>query len=223
MPERTVIQADARIWLAENTPTPNTSVVTSLPDVSEISRPLAEWKEWFVSAARQVIAWMPREQASIFFQSDIRDGGVIIDKSHLVMRAADDEGAHLLWHKIVCRRPPGTISFGRPSWSHLLCISHTPRPPARSPGPDVLPDAGLMTWTRAMGAEACRLACAYLRDEVGARVVVDPYCGRGTALAAANELGMDAIGVELSAKRCRAARALVLPPDEPRDRRAPRS
>lgn len=61
-----------------------------------------------------------------------------------------------------------------------------------------------------MGVAACRVACAYLRDEVGARVVVDPFCGRGTVLAVANAMGMDAIGVELSAKRCRAARVLVV-------------
>ena len=208
---RTVFHADARVWLAENSATPEMSVVTSLPDLSELSLPLEAWRAWFVSAARQVIAWTPAAGASVFFQSDIREGGRMIDKSHLVLQAADDEGAHLLWHKIVCRKPPGTISFGRPSWSHMLCISHTPRPPARSPGPDVMPDAGAMPWTRAMGAEACRVACRYLGEEIAARTIVDPYCGRGTALAVANELGMNAIGVELSAKRCRAARALVLP------------
>ena len=61
-----------------------------------------------------------------------------------------------------------------------------------------------------MGVAACRVACTYLRDEIGARVIVDPFCGRGTVLAVANTLGLDAIGVELSAKRCRAARALVV-------------
>jgi hypothetical protein len=40
--------------------------------------------------------------------------------------------------------------------------------------------------------------------------VVDPFCGRGTVLAVANAMGFDAIGVDLSAKRCRAARAFVV-------------
>ena len=81
----------------------------------------------------------------------------------------------------------------------------------RRPGPDVLPDAGFMPWSRAMGTTACRVACAYLRDETEARIIVDPFCGRGTVLAVANAMGLDAIGVELSAKRCRAARSLVIP------------
>ena len=210
---RTIVNAEALGWLAENVADPRTSIVTSLPDVSELPHlDLEGWRAWFVDAARRVIAWTPSSGVSVFFQSDIRHGGIIVDKSYLVLRAAEEAGASLLWHKIVCRRPPGTISFGRPSWSHMLCIGKAPRPPARAPGPDVLRDAGFMPWSRAMGVTACRVACTYLRDEVSARVVVDPFCGRGTVLAVANAMGLDALGVELSAKRCRAARALVIPP-----------
>jgi len=209
-PSRSIVNADALGWLAGNRAGEHASAVTSLPDVSELQLPLDAWRAWFIAAARQVIEWTPRSQASVFFQSDVRVGGAVIDKSYLVMRAAEQAGAQVLWHKIVCRRPPGTISFGRPSWSHMICIAYEGRPPARAPGPDVLPDAGFMPWSRAMGVAACRVACTYLRDEIGARVIVDPFCGRGTVLAVANTLGLDAIGVELSAKRCRAARALVV-------------
>jgi hypothetical protein len=93
----------------------------------------------------------------------------------------------------------------------MLCVARAPRPTPKRPGPDVLPDAGLMPWSRAMGVRACEAACAYLRDEVAERsVVVDPFCGRGTVLAVANAMGLDSLGVELSAKRCRAARSLVV-------------
>jgi hypothetical protein len=208
---RTIVHGEALAWLSENAAAPDASVVTSLPDVSErADLSFDGWREWFVLAARRVVAWTPPTGVSIFFQSDIRHDGVLVDKSHLVMRAAEAEGALLLWHKIVCRRPPGTISFGRPSWSHMLCIAKTRRETPRRPGPDVLRDAGFMPWSRAMGVNACRVACEYLQGEVGARVVVDPFCGRGTVLAVANAIGLDAIGVELSAKRCKAARALVV-------------
>jgi tRNA G10 N-methylase Trm11 len=39
---------------------------------------------------------------------------------------------------------------------------------------------------------------------------VDPFCGWGTVLAVANALGMDAVGVDLSARMCRRARVLDL-------------
>jgi tRNA G10 N-methylase Trm11 len=74
----------------------------------------------------------------------------------------------------------------------------------------VLPDEGDKAWTRGMGTAACELACAYLRAHTQARCVVDPFCGRGSALVAASRLGFDVIGVELSAKRCRTARAALL-------------
>jgi tRNA G10 N-methylase Trm11 len=71
-----------------------------------------------------------------------------------------------------------------------------------------------MPWSRAMGVTACRVACQFLRDETETRVVVDPFCGRGTALAVANAMGFDAVGVDLGAKRCRAARKLVVSEDQ---------
>ena len=206
-PSRVIVQGEAVAWMAANAADPGASVVTSLPDVSELAgHDLAAWRAWFVGAARAVIRWVPEDGVAIFFQSDIRHQGVWIDKGYLVQRAAEEEAARLVWHKIVCRRPPGTIALGRPSYSHMLCVSRSARAPARRPGPDVLPEAGEMSWSRAMGLAACRVACAFLRDETATRVVVDPFCGRGAVLAVANAMGLDALGVDLSPKRCRFAR-----------------
>lgn len=209
--ERRVVCADAFDWLATNPAAPGTSVVTSLPDASELPNlSFAAWRAWFVDAARTVIRWIPEDGVAIFYQSDIRRRGVWIDKGYLVLRAAEEESASLAWHKIVCRTPPGTITPERPSYSHMICVSRSPRPFARRPGPDVLPDAGAASWTRAMGVEACRVACAFLRDETDTRLVVDPFCGRGTILAVARAMGLSSIGVEISPGRCRAARKLVV-------------
>lgn len=204
--KRAVFQADAFAWMNENPATQGTSVITSLPDVSELAgMELGAWKEWFVSAARRVIRFVPSDGVAIFYQSDIRHRGTWIDKGHLVMCAADAEAASVLFHTIVCRKPPGTIALGRPSYSHMIALCREPRP-VRHPGPDVIPNAGAMSWSRAMGAEACRVACRFLRDDTATKVVVDPFCGRGTVLAVANEMGFDAIGVDIGGKRVRAAR-----------------
>lgn len=221
MVSRRVVQAEALAWMEDNPAPEGASVVTSLPDVSELPHlDDAAWRAWFIDAAARVIRWVPPTGVSIFFQSDIRRRGVWIDKGYLVMRAAEEEGASLLWHKIVCRKPPGTESLGRPGYSHMLCVARgadaaaAAAPPrgqgAPRTGPDVLPSAGEMPWSRAMGVEACRVACRYLRDVVRATLVVDPFCGKGTALAVANALGLDALGVDLGGKRCRAARSLIV-------------
>jgi len=209
-PQRRVVQAEALAWLADNPAAPGSSVVTSLPDVSELPTLGFEgWRSWFIEASRRILRWVPDEGAAVFFQSDVRYQGVWIDKAYLVQRAAEDVGALLLRHTIVCRRAPGTLSQGRASYSHLLCFSRRFIAPKR-PRPDVLPDAGRMIWPKAMGLEACRLACDFLREETETTLVVDPFCGRGSVLAVANALGLDALGVDLSAKRCRNARSLDL-------------
>jgi hypothetical protein len=210
VPTHQIIEAEALAWMAANPAPAGTSVITSLPDVSELSQlDLDGWRRWFIAAARTVIRWLPAEGVAIFYQSDIRHGGVWIDKSYLVMCAAEQEQAPLAWHKIVCRRPPGTIALGRPSYSHMLCFArHATRVSPRS-GPDVLSDAGAMSWSRAMGEAAGKLACRYLQAETPTRVVVDPFCGRGGTLAIASALGFDVIGVDISAKRCRSARNLI--------------
>ena len=210
-PRREIIQAEALAWMAEHPAAPGTSVITSLPDVSELpERGFSAWRTWFVEAARAVLRWPPEPGLVIFFQSDIRANGAWVDKSYLVQSAAEAEGRALLWHKIVCRHPPGTITHGRASYSHLLCFAHAPRPRLAHPGPDVLPDAGYKPWSKAMGVEACRLACRFLREESATTLVVDPFCGHGTALAVANHYGFDAIGIELSTRKVRAAKRLTL-------------
>jgi hypothetical protein len=205
---RNVFAADAREWLARNPAAADAAVVTSLPDVSELGRSFTVWREWFLDAARQVLAWIPEDGNAIFFQSDIRHEGVWIDKAHWVQRAAGEVGIPLAWHKIVCRHPPGTTSLGRPSYSHMLCFSR--KPTAKKPGPDVI-DNGAMIWNRGMGMNACRVAIRYLTENTATRVVVDPYCGRGTVLVVAEEMGLEAIGVELNAKRAGQARVARAP------------
>ena len=212
-PARLVIQAEALAWLNENASASTDAVITSLPDVSELpllGPGLDGWKSWFVDAAARVMTWTQPGMPALFFQSDVRHHGQWVDKAYLVQKAAERVGAGLVFHKIVCRQPAGTLTQGRPSYSHLLAFSiGTPVIP-KKPSADVLPDAGEMPWSRAMGTLACEAACRFLLNETAARRVVDPFCGKGTVLAVANTLGLDALGVELSGKRCRAARKLGL-------------
>ena len=197
--------------MAANPAPAGTSVITSLPDVSELPELGFEgWKAWFGEAARAVLRWVPEPGLALFFQSDIRVGGAWVDKGYLVQRAAELEGRTLLWHKVVCRHAPGTITHGRAGYSHLLCFAHAPRPTIAHPGPDVLPDVGFKPWSKAMGVDACRLACRFLREESSTTLVVDPFCGHGTALAVANHFGFAALGIELSTRKVRAARRLQL-------------
>lgn len=206
-------QADALVWLREHAPLVGASVITSLPDISELGDlDMPRWQAWFEDAAFHTMTAVPDEGVAIFFQSDIRHEGLWIDKGALVQQAAARARMPLLFHKIVCRKPAGTVTFGRASYSHLLAFARTLRPAAGRATADVLPDAGFMPGKKSMGVNACADACRFVRAETTTRTIVDPFCGFGTVLAVANALGLDAVGVDLSPRMCRRARDLHLPP-----------
>ncbi len=211
IPARTVHCGDGVAWLRAAAPLPaDHALVTSLPDASELpALGFDGWRRWFVEAAELACRAVADEAPAIFFQTDVKREGGWVDKAYLVQQGAERAGAHLLWHKVVCRVPAGIATFGRPAYAHLLCCSRRLRlDPGRST-PDVLPALGEMPWPRAMGSAACDAAVRFLLAETGCRTVVDPFCGLGTMLAVANGAGLDAVGVELSRRRAERAARLV--------------
>ena len=205
--ERIVHEGDGVAFLARARLPPRHAIFTSLPDHSELpALGLDGWRRWFVDTVALACRALADEDVAVFYQTDVKHDGRWIDKGHLVLCGADAAGSHLLWHKIACRVEPGTTTFGRPAYAHLLCVSRGRRLEAGASTPDVLPSLGAMSWARAMGSAACDAAIAFIAS-TGARTVVDPFCGHGTALAAANAHGLAAIGVELSRRRAKKARA----------------
>ncbi len=163
-----------------------------------------------MNAGRAALAATPDNGVTIFYQSDIKRDGTWVDKSYLCQKAAEAEGRALLWHKIVCRHPAGSVTYGRPSYSHILCFSKEVRAPVEASTADVLPEAGEKTWTRGMGIEACLLVARFIAEHTQTTTVIHPFCGEGSMLAAANALGLSAIGIERSPKRAEKARKLTL-------------
>lgn len=209
-PARIIHNEDALTWLSRQPVLTGSSFFTSLPDFSEFPKfSLDEWKLWFVSTVRLILSRTPSDGVAIFFQTDIRKDGKWIDKGYLCQKAAELEGVDLLWHKVVARTKPGMASFGRPGYSHLLSFSKTLRADISRSTPDILTEAGAVTWARGTGLKACEMACRFILDHTTTRTVVDPFCGHGTILAVAQELGLNAVGVERSRKRAEMARILT--------------
>lgn len=205
---RVVHHGDGIAYLTERLPADH-AIITSLPDHSELpALGVPGWRDWFIATVALACRAIADDAVAVFYQTDVKHDGRWIDKSHLVLCGADAAGSHALWHKMVCRVPPGTITFGRPAYAHLVCVSRARRLAPGASTADVLPALGEMTWSRAMGRAACDAAVQFVAS-TGATTVVDPFCGLGSVLASANAHGLAAIGVELSRRRARRARTLV--------------
>jgi len=209
---RTVHCEEAVAWLQRQETLPATwCVVTSLPDICEVQPRLRtdEYESWFIETVRLVLSKIDARQAAIFYQTDGRTSGAdgtYLDKSLLCHLGARAAGARCVWHRIVCSGLPGELCHGRVGFVHMLCFSAGHRAPA-GPAVDVL-ERGHMSWARAMGHTACEEAVKYAGRHLtahGEPTVCDPFCGCGSVLHAANACGLEAVGVDLSAKRCRVA------------------
>lgn len=213
MPTREVHCADGVAWLATQHFGPEVAVVTSMPDSSELPGLGVEgWRRWFIDTSALICRQLADEAVAVFYQTDVKRDGRWVDKGFLVSTGAEAAGSSCLWHKVVCRSPAGTTTFGRPAYAHLQCFSRSRRLLKAQAFADVLPRLGEMTWPRAMGREACEAVAQFLVKDTATRTVVDPFCGLGTMLAVANHHGLNAVGVERSRKRAQKASELVLRP-----------
>lgn len=198
-----IICADAIKWMA--TSNLKGSVVTSLPDPEEIGATPEEWRSWFVNAASLAMMLAKNSAPSIFYQTDRKANGHTHSKAGLLLEAAARCGVSLLWHKIVLRRNVGAIDLHRPGFTHLMAFSANGKPGVASP--DVI-ERGEMIYPNAMGIKVARFAVTFAGQ--ADRLIIDPFCGRGTIPSVADALGFDSIGVDIDNSQCEKASRLKL-------------
>jgi hypothetical protein len=193
-----------------------------------------DYKQWFMNTVQKMLC--RTKKCIVFLQSNVRccqtvaaivgegvgeNSNMVIteylDKSYLLSHACQENGFVLLWSKICYNvdKLDNKPILQRPNWSHLMCFArkteHIQYDSTSWGTPDVFP-RGEMMWSRAIGINAALTGITFLKYVCQSTCVVDPFCGQGTVLAVANACGMNAIGVELSKKRCRKARNLDLSP-----------
>lgn len=198
---RQVVCADAFEALAE---LPEGGICTSLPDHAELAELSAEaYDEWIAAAVRLCIAsrGVAGGWPCLFYQTDRLASGRWVSKASRIIEASS---APLLWHKIILRRAPGRVDLFRPGFAHLLAFGHG-RPGRRSA--DVMP-GGHPVWRNGPGRGAALFAAGFIAER--APLLVDPFCGRGSFLAAANSVGLPAAGLDIDPEMCEIAARLEL-------------
>ncbi len=210
--EREVVVDDAVAFL-QGRSLEGCSIVSSIPDVTETGMAMAAWLQWFSDVARLMVEKLPDDGFLVLTQTDIRKSGRWIDKSFLVQSAALSAGAVLLSRKIICRKPAGSTSTSRAAFTHLLVFSRGALlldPLRPEVVPDVLADGGAITWTRGLGERAALACVDVVVRYASSHTIVDPFCGEGMVLAAANHRRRRALGCERNGKRAEKARHLVI-------------
>jgi len=201
------------------------SVVTGIPDYSEVAMPIEKWKEWFIRACCLIFSKLHEDECAIMIQTDVKDaedGFEWIDKSYLCNKACEiTPGIKLVWHKIVSfntdinNKVIKHVYHGkRAGYSHLMCYRKD-----ASKHIETLPDIilrGDQIWEKGSGFNACMVAIQYVKEHTSKsrrKCIIDPFCGKGSVLAVANHLGVDAMGVEIKPSLSRNAMNLSVDAD----------
>jgi len=130
----------------------------------------------------------------IFYQTNRRSKGKILDKKYIISQVFRADGFNLVYDKIVLKDDPGKVHFFRPNFSHLFGFSKTVK--SSKATPDVFP-AGEMVYPNAIGHNAAESIFKFISmKKLKPKYILDPFCGRGTVLKFANENGFNAIGID---------------------------
>jgi len=201
MSKRKVYCQDGLKWLSKNID--NQCIITSMPEMDEMKMKIKEYESFFRESARLCLSSIKDNGYCIFLQTDRKHHGWV-DKGYWITDEAITLGFHTVWKKIVLVKDVGKSDLFRPTYSTMLCF--TRKGGVGSLFPDVI-HGGEKTYNNAFGVEAVSLCVKYVKDQ-GVKEIVDPFCGSGTTLAVANNLGLKAIGIDIDKKMCEMARKL---------------
>ncbi len=71
-------------------------------------------------------------------------------------------------------------------------------------------EQGKTVYKNGMSINAAAIAVRFAVERAHAKIILDPFCGRGTVLAVANALGCRSVGFDIDEGQCSYARVLHL-------------
>jgi len=187
--------ADALEWLKGKS---LDAILTSIPDMNEVNLSEEEYIPFLRKCASTCFKTITDEGYIIFIQTDRKHQG-LIDKSYYI----SDEGLRndnfrMIYHKIALIQPPEVNDKYRPTYSHILCYSKKGKPGHSTS--DVF-YRGQTSYENGAGIDAICFSVEFLQSR-GVDTICDPFCGQGTTLFVAHEMGLNAIGIDISQDQC---------------------
>jgi hypothetical protein len=200
--KRDLLVADSIEYLRNNSQLGYSYFVTSLPDLEEVGLDLPNYEIFLDKAVRTIIGAIEdsgnENGIAIFYQTDRKYRGSIIDKKYAISRIFYEYDYRLILSKIVLKAEPGTINLFRPNYSNLFGFSRKSN--SGKATPDVI-YSGELVYPNATGKNAAKTAIEFVKSKDPNAIIVDPFCGQGTILRAANDLGLDSFGIDIDPKQ----------------------
>jgi hypothetical protein len=206
---RTVHCQDAIEWLQSQPDGSLGHIVTGIPDMHELNMDnIDEYKAWCVNAASLCLRKAAPNAYVFFCQTDRKWKRTLVEKGPFIAAAADAANTFLRFKKIVDKGPVGGNM--RCEFSEIRCYSKTKGPTNDTDTTRVIP-LGEVIYNNGLGYRPARWMVDFLvRHGTEHTTLVDPFCGQGTTLAAANACGLHAIGVDIDKEQCEKAHQLEL-------------
>lgn len=180
------------------------AVFTSLPDAAETGQPMEVWESWFAEAAVRTIAATDPHGVAVFYQTDRRHKGAITSKASLIVEAAREAGARVLWHKVAVATEG--VSLFRPSYTHLIAVSAALS--AGRPTPDVF-RKGSTLYPNATDSAALAVGMDLIERRTPGAHVFDPFCGMGSIAHAAAVRGYQTTSIDIDRDQVEKAAAVI--------------
>lgn len=200
--KRDLLVADSIEYLRNNPQLGLSYFVTSLPDLNEVGLDLPDYEVFLDKAIRTIIEAIDNSGnengIAIFYQTDRKYRGTIIDKKFAISRIFYEYGYRLILSKIVLKAEPGTTNLFRPNYSNLFGFSR--KNTSGKATPDVI-YSGELVYPNATGRNAAKLAVEFVKTKDPNAIIFDPFCGQGTILRAANDVGLDSFGIDIDPKQ----------------------
>lgn len=190
-----VIQADCIPFLQDHLGFG--SLITGIPDSEELHMTLDQWTPWFMNTVKLCLDFVPKGIPVMFMQIDRKINSRVICKLDLCMQAARGNEKKFLFDKVILRKEVGKVDLYHVTFMHLICFGDSSVKIGKST-PDVI-DGGEKLWKWGIGMAGCKFACEFAQRFTN--VVYDPFCGYGSVLKAANDLGMKAFGIDIDQQR----------------------
>lgn len=185
------------------------NIFTGMPDNTEMKLDYKQYGEYRKKILKNIFE-LGKDNILVFTQTDKKatSMGIWYDKISSIYEAANEFKVKLIFHKIGLYHNEDTF----PDYQHYICFSNIINTNTNINNSVML--AGDKLYKNGTPFNIIMNALMLFKNNnSNNNNVLDPFCGRGTNLALANLIGMNAIGIDIDPVQCEYSRNLNIEKD----------